>query len=150
MFQNYNPCSAALSEQPPAKEPSSWDSIEELKAQDLVTSKAEERRLTHQLFSLPGNSLYIWAQMLRLVLVTDLETCGPRRPTQLQLQGENTEVDSGGEQCPQGSLQGCTVPGLGCFPKHAFCTPRPAGISALAVSSRLLCAFRASQLWSPQ
>lgn len=53
-------------------------------------------------------------------------------------------MDAYGEQ---GSLQGGTLPGPGCFSRHTLCSPRLAGTSAMAVPVRmLLCAFGASQL----
>ena len=55
-FGKDNSRSAALPEQPPTKDPSCQDSVAELKAQDPIICKAEERRFTHHLFSPPGNS----------------------------------------------------------------------------------------------
>lgn len=66
-FGKDNSRSAALPEQPPTKVPSSRRSVAELKAQDLIICKAEERRLTRRLFSLLLATLIVfWAQMTRL------------------------------------------------------------------------------------
>lgn len=77
-------------------------------------------------------SLYFGHRCSDSVLVTVLETCGLRRPTELQWQGGN-DVDTRGEQNLQGSHQRRTVPRPSSFSGHTSCTHRIAEISALAV-----------------
>lgn len=103
---------------------------------DCLQSRKDE---THPLPLLSSwqLSLYFGHRCSDSVLATILETCGPKRPTELQWPGGN-DVYTCGEKNLKGSHQRCTVPRLSSFSGHTSCTHRIAEISASAVPVRML------------